>query len=64
MQQISTLEGFTERRPDVILITILTGIGRFRRDRSRSHGQFGTLRRPLKNMHSVPQAFRPKLNRG
>ncbi|MGO8654684.1 hypothetical protein ACC771_02795, partial [Rhizobium ruizarguesonis] len=57
VQQISTLEGFTERRLDVILLTLLEE-SRFCCGRFWSHGQFEALRRLMKNRHSVLPAFR------
>ncbi|OHV18444.1 hypothetical protein EOS93_20195 [Rhizobium sp. RMa-01] len=58
MQQISAFKGFTERQPDVILVTLLAD-SKFVAPFTVAW-QFGALRRPSETGIKVPTAFRPK----
>ncbi|WP_065092533.1 MULTISPECIES: hypothetical protein [unclassified Rhizobium] len=58
MQQISGVVGFTERRLDVILVTLLAD-SKFVAPFTVAW-QFGALRRPSETGIKVPPAFRPK----
>jgi hypothetical protein len=64
VQQISTLKGFTERRLDVILLT-LPEESRFRCGRFRSHGKLGRCAASIEEQALGAAGFPSQpLNRG